>query len=134
VFAAKIYVLAGGNYVPDYEARGDVWSSSDGITWERVTDAAPWPPRLWFSAAVYRNCLWVLGGWSNNPSTNWGDVWYSRDGRRWKQLRSDVVWRERHEHSVFVLRDKLWVAGGHARPLANDVWSLALPPDWRPED
>jgi uncharacterized protein YeaO (DUF488 family) len=74
--------------------------------------------------------MWVLGGWKNNPSTNLGDVWYSHDGRDWKQLRSNVIWKERHEHSAFVFDDKLWVAGGHARPLANDVWSIEIPPDW----
>jgi hypothetical protein len=57
-------------------------------------------------------------------------VWYSRDGKDWKQLISRVIWKERHEHSAFVWRDKMWVAGGHAQPLANDVWSLDIPPTW----
>jgi hypothetical protein len=131
VLGDKIYLFGGGNYVPEYEALNDVWASSDGVHWEQVTDAAPWHPRLWFSAAVYRDQMWVLGGWSNNPSKNWGDVWYSSDGRRWHQLHSNVIWKERHEHSAFVFQDKLWVAGGHARPLSNEVWSLELPRDWR---
>lgn len=126
----KLYVLGGGNYVPDYQARNDVWSSDDGVHWTLETDAAPWHPRLWFSAAVYRDRIWVLGGWSNNPSRNWGDVWYSRDGKDWKQLASQVMWKARHEHSAFVFRDKLWVAGGHAQPLSNEVWSLELPETW----
>lgn len=134
VLGDKIYVLGGGNYVPDYEARNDVWASSDGVRWEQVAAAAPWHERLWFSAAVYRDHLWVLGGWSNNPPQNWGDVWYSRDGANWKQLRSQVIWKERHEHSVFVLHDKLWVAGGHAQPLSSEVWSLQLPADWSGSD
>jgi hypothetical protein len=116
--------------VPTYHALNDVWSSTDGERWEQVTDAAPWHPRLWFPAATYRDRMWVLGGWSNNPSRNWGDVWYSRDGREWKELRSKVIWKERHEHSVFVLQDRLWVAGGHAQPLSSEVWSLELPAGW----
>jgi hypothetical protein len=131
VLGGMIYVLGGGNYVPEYEARHDVWCSRDGAHWRQVTAAAPWKPRLWFSAVVYRDHLWVLGGWSNNPSENLGDVWYSKDGANWKPLRSRVVWKERHEHSAFVFDDKLWVVGGHARPLTNDVWSLELPADWR---
>ncbi len=130
VLDGRIYVFGGGNYVPEYEAKNDVWSSGDGVHWEQVTAAAPWEPRLWFSTAVYRNRMWVLGGWKNNPSTNLGDVWFSRNGKDWKQLHSEVIWKERHEHSTYVFDDKLWVAGGHARPLANDVWSLYLPPDW----
>jgi hypothetical protein len=128
--AGRLWVFGGGNYVPKYHAMNDVWSSSDGVTWERATDAAPWHPRLWFSAVTYRDRMWVLGGWSNNPSKNWGDVWHSKDGKQWQQLKSNVTWKERHEHSAFVVRDKLWIAGGHAQPLSSEVWSLTVPPDW----
>ena len=126
----RIYILGGGDYVPDYEARNDVWVSEDGAHWTCVTEAAPWHPRLWFSSAVYRNRMWVLGGWSNNPSRNWPDVWYSKDGKTWKQLDSAVIWKERHEHSVFVFQDKIWVAGGMTPPLTSEVWSLEVPADW----
>lgn len=123
----RIYIFGGGNYVPEYHAKNDVWSSADGIHWREETSAAGWSPRLWFSSAVYRDRLWVLGGWSNNPSRNWGDVWSTRDGKTWTQLKSSVSWKERHEHSVFVFQDKLWLAGGHAQPLSNEVWTLELP-------
>jgi hypothetical protein len=132
VHDGKIWVMGGGNYVPDYQALNDVWCSEDGVHWEQVTPAAPWNPRLWFSAVTYRDQIWVLGGWSNNPSRNWGDAWYSSDGRQWKRLVSGTNWKERHEHSAFVFRDKIWVAGGHAQPLSNDVWSLELPKGWKP--
>ncbi len=123
----RLWVLGGGNYVPEHFALNDVWSSADGRIWRQETAAAPWPPRLWFSAVSWRGHLWVVGGWSGSPSVNHGDVWYSRDGREWKQLRSSTVWKERHEHSVFVFQDKLWVAAGHAQPLSSEVWSLSLP-------
>jgi N-acetylneuraminic acid mutarotase len=130
VLGDKIYVFGGGNYVPKYEAKNDVWSSDDGIHWTQVTEAAPWSPRLWFSTAVYRDRIWILGGWSNNPSKNWGDVWYSADGKTWKELQTAATWKERHEHSAYVFQDKLWIAGGHAQPLSSEVWSLQLPRDW----
>jgi Kelch motif len=130
VHDGKLWVIGGGNYVPKYRALNDVWSSTDGVHWRQVTDRAPWSPRIWFSAVVHRNRMWILGGWSNHPSRNWGDVWHSRDGREWTQLRSNVVWKERHEHSAYVFHDKIWVAGGHAQPLSNEVWSLEVPPGW----
>jgi hypothetical protein len=130
VLDGKMWVMGGGNYVPQYHASNDVWSSEDGVKWTKVADA-PWHPRLWFSATTYRDRMWVLGGWSNNPAQNWGDVWYSRDGKDWKELKSNVTWKARHEHSVFVFQDKLWVAGGHAMPLSSEVWSLELPRDWK---
>ncbi|MCE9603640.1 MAG: galactose oxidase [Planctomycetia bacterium] len=130
VLNGKIYVFGGGNYVPKYHATNDVWSSEDGIQWTKVTAAAPWSPRLWFSSVVYRDRMWVLGGWSNNPSRNWGDVWHSQDGREWTQLKTATSWKDRHEHSAFVFQDKLWLAGGHASPLSNEVWALDIPRDW----
>lgn len=126
----KIYVFGGGDYVPAYHANNDVWCSDDGVVWKQVTDAAPWHPRLWFSAVTYRERMWVLGGWSNDPARNWGDVWCSKDGKSWIELRSKVSWKERHEHSAYVFKDKIWIAGGHAQPLSNEVWSLDVPWAW----
>jgi len=131
VLNGRIYVMGGGNYTPAYHAQNDVWSSSDGVNWTCETNSAPWEPRLWFSAAVYRGRMWVLGGWSKEKD-NFGDVWHSADGRSWQRLETKDGWKARHEHSVFVFQDKLWVAGGHARPLSNEVWSLSLPKDWEP--
>lgn len=133
VHDGRIWVIGGGNYVPNYRVHNDVWSSADGVHWEQATDQAPWHPRIWFSSVVYRGHIWVLGGWSNNPSRNWGDVWYSRNGKDWKQLQSESIWKERHEHSAYVFDDKIWVAGGHAQPLNSEVWSLKLPADWKGE-
>ncbi|QDU64004.1 Kelch motif protein [Planctomycetes bacterium Pan216] len=130
VLDGKIYLFGGGNYVPEYRAFNDVWASSDGTSWEQVTESAPWSPRLWFSSVVYRDRMWVLGGWSNHPSKNWQDVWFSKDGRDWRRLRSKVIWKERHEHSTYVFQDKIIVAGGMTPPLVNDVWSLELPEDF----
>jgi len=130
VHDGKLWVIGGGNYLPEYEGVSDVWCTEDGKNWTQVTAKAPWHPRIWFSTVVYRDNLWVLGGWSKTPEQNWGDVWYSPDGKEWKQLKSDVVWKARHEHSAYVFKDRIWVAGGHAKPLSNEVWSLELPKDW----
>ncbi len=107
-----------------------MWSSRDGVHWTQATDKAPWHARIWFSALVYKNRMWVLGGWSNKPSQNWNDVWYSSDGANWKQLQTEQVWSKRHEHSAYVFDGKIWVVAGNAWPCTNDVWRLELPPDW----
>lgn len=130
VHDGKMWVFGGGNYVPEYHALNDVWCSEDGVKWTQVIEKTPWHPRIWFSAVTYRNRMWVLGGWSNNPSKNWGDVWHSKDGKHWEQLKSEVCWKERHEHSAYVFQDKIWVAGGHATPLSSEVWSLEIPKGW----
>ena len=130
VLNGKIYVFGGGNYTPEYAAFNDVWSSEDGMKWKLETEHAPWHERIWFSSVVYRDHIWLLGGWSNNPYKNWSDTWYSSDGKTWTQLKSDSVWKERHELSAYVFQDKIWVAGGMVPPLTNDVWSLYVPKNW----
>ncbi|WP_395737281.1 galactose oxidase [Prosthecobacter sp.] len=127
----KIYILGGGNYVSNYQSKNDVWSSADGVNWTCETESAPWAPRLWFSAAVYRGRIWILGGWSKEKD-NHGDVWHSADGKNWQRLETKTCWKSRHEHSALVFQDKLWILGGHARPLSSEVWSLSIPSDWKP--
>jgi len=129
-YRERIWVFGGGNYVPTYSATNDVWSSADGRQWTKVTDRAAWPARIWFSSLVYKDRMWVLGGWSNMPSKNWNDVWYSCDGREWKELVASKVWSPRHEQSAYVLEGKIWIAGGNAWPLVNDVWQIEIPDTW----
>lgn len=132
VYDGKIWIMGGGARAPKAIPTNDVWCSEDGINWKQVTASADWKPRLWFSTVVYRDRLWVLGGWSEADG-NYGDVWHSKDGRTWTELKSDVVWSKRHEHSAFVFKDKIWVAGGAAEPnyeLDSEVWSLDVPRDW----
>jgi N-acetylneuraminic acid mutarotase len=126
-FKGKIWVFGGGNYLPKYAGHNDVWSSPDGVHWTQVTAHAPWHPRIWFSPVVYRDRMWLMGGWSNNPSKNWNDVWYSADGADWKELRTETIWSPRHETSAYVLANKMWLVGGNAWPLVNDVWSIEIP-------
>jgi len=130
VFNGQIYLFGGGNYQPKYFVNKDVWSSKDGIHWKKVTNSVPWHGRLWFSSAVYRNRMWVLGGWSNNPDKNWGDVWHSKNGKDWKELKTKQHWSPRHEHSTYVFKDKLIVAGGSTGRVVNEVWSLFIDKDW----
>ena len=129
VFADKIWIMGGGHWMPETIPLNDVWCSKDGVNWTQVTDSAPWSKRMWFSLVVYRDRMWVLGGW-NREEGNFGDVWYSQDGANWTELKSDATWKKRHEHSAFVFQDKIWVAGGHAEPLNSEVWTLEIPESW----
>ncbi len=124
----KIWIIGGGitEYVP-FKAYRDVWVSADGIHWEEVTDNAPWPARIWSNCVVYRNQIFLLGGFRSQPKwENLGDVWYSKDGKNWQELKTPVSWEPRHEHSSYVFNDRLWVVGGNKWPLLNDVWSLDI--------
>ncbi len=129
VFKGKLWVLGGGitNYHP-FKTYQDVWNSSDGRNWTRVTDAAPWPGRIWSTAVVYRDRLWILGGFQAEPTwNNLNDVWYSTDGMDWTRFEGEHTWSPRHELSALVYADALWVVAGNEWPLKNDVWRLHIP-------
>lgn len=124
----KLWVLGGGitNYHP-FRAYRDVWCSEDGKNWKKVTDEAPWPGRVWTTAAVYKNRMWVFGGFRAEPTwNNFNDAWYSSDGATWREFISMPNWSPRHELSAYVFQDRLWVVGGNAWPLMNDVWYLDI--------
>lgn len=124
VMNGRIWILGGGTYdtpqTPSRKFHNDVWSSADGIHWERHTEAAPWAPRQYHEVAVWDDRLWVLEGY-NVKSGNRKDVWYSSDGVHWIEV-PDTPWKPRHAASVFVHDDALWmVAGNNMEP---DVWKL----------
>ncbi|MCX5660084.1 MAG: cadherin-like beta sandwich domain-containing protein [Planctomycetota bacterium] len=128
-FRERLYVVGGGVTVyQPFRAYADVWSSIDGKSWERVTDEAPWPVRIWSSCIVYRGRIWLLGGFRGQPTwNNFDDVWHTADGRTWERFNTPTIWSARHELSAYVLHESLWVVAGNAWPLVNDVWRLHLP-------
>ena len=148
VLNGRMWLLGGGSLGPDYHpfvAWNDVWSTADGVNWEPVLAHAPWCPRIWGSSAVYRDRLWLLGGFRSEPVwENLGDAWYSADGADWHQFECPPpvrhsggnnvpfalpggVWAPRHEQSVYAFAGGLWVVGGMVWPLVNDAWRLTIP-------
>jgi len=149
VFHDKIWLLGGsqtrpGSYFP-FIGYNDVWCSSDGLQWERVTREAEWPARMWQSTFVYKNRMWIAGGYRSEPENrHLGDVWYSADGKHWRELKQHTsewknrpgskaplsitapMWGERHETSVLVKDDAVYLMGGMIWPLTNEVWKLKI--------
>jgi len=124
VFQDRMWLLGGGTYdtptTPEREFYNDVWSSADGVEWERHVEAAPWAPRQYHDVAVFDGKMWVMEGY-NRTSGNRNDVWYSADGVNWHEL-PDTPWAPRHAASAFVYDNALWmVAGNNMFP---DAWKL----------
>jgi hypothetical protein len=126
VFKDQIWILGGGTYdTPKYPERNyynDVWSSPDGVLWERRLAAAPWAPRQYHDVAVFDERLWVLEGYSKG---NRNDVWHSADGVEWQEVK-DTPWKPRHAASVFVFDNALWMVAGNN--MEQDVWKLVKAP------
>ncbi|MDH4070063.1 MAG: T9SS type A sorting domain-containing protein [Ignavibacteria bacterium] len=86
----------------------DVWRSSDGVTWEVVTDSAAWSPRPGHHVAVIGDKFVLFGGFGllANPI----DMWVSTDGATW-DLMSDTPWdatvpeQIKYDFDLLVVRD-----------------------------
>jgi len=93
----NLYFIGGNN---NGTLMNDVWSSTDGMTWTQilannnaiksnVIGGTQFCPREDFSALVFNNLIWVIGGTpnpSNTTSVGLNDVWSSPDGITWTQV------------------------------------------------
>lgn len=107
----------------------DVWSSADGVRWERAVARAPWSPRNHHAALEYDGRLWVLGGWglAGAREGNLNDVWSSTDGVTWRPATGQAPWLPRNGHTSVVFQNRMWVIGGWSHFIGgasvNDLWS-----------
>jgi N-acetylneuraminic acid mutarotase len=119
VFQDKMWLIDGARLA-------DVWTSSDGAAWTKVTQAAPFPGRFGHCALVFNDRLWILGGYGS-AGTPVNDVWSSADGVTWTQVTAAAVWSPRDNFGCVVYDGKIWVIDG-AR--LGDVYSSSDGADW----
>jgi hypothetical protein len=118
VFQDKMWLLGGwyNGRLPGHSASNQVWSSTDGVKWELVTDHAGWSPRIAAGVVEFQGKLWILGGTENyyfgDEKSLKGDVWSSADGKEWKQETAQAPWSPRAYHAAVVHAGRMWVLGG----------------------
>jgi hypothetical protein len=112
-------------------------SSPVPYRWECVTPQAPFAPRDGAGALVWRDRMWLLGGWNPDDPVNFprvcnSEVWVSADGRDWDLVTRAAPWEGRHTAGYAVHRGLLWVVGGD--PIQghyqDDVWCSADGRHW----
>ncbi|MBI2193519.1 MAG: hypothetical protein HYU36_16200 [Planctomycetes bacterium] len=118
--------------------------------WVHVTDDAAFPGRDGAGALVYKDRMWLIGGWNprdkvTNPihSNCNNEVWSSSDGKAWNRVKPNTHldntfdpasdWEARHTAGYVVFQDKMWIVGGD--PLLGhyqfDVWNSEDGKTWR---
>jgi hypothetical protein len=128
----RIWVI--GVADPTYSLKaGDVWSTADGVTWER-TASAGFPARNYPGCLSYKGKLWVIGG-STAIDEQLFDVWSSIDGRQWHQAGYSTSWNAREGLSSFVFENKMWVIcgsnlSGSSVHYFNDIWFSVNGVEW----
>ncbi len=124
----------------------DVWSSTDGKTWEEleiITDSDPATPATRFSkrsshqVAVFDDGsgekLWVIGGTTDNIGSSTNDIWVSADGQKWDRVETNDHFSKRSGHQAVVFDNKIWVTAGLDDKFFkrfNDVWSSSDGKTW----
>ncbi len=129
VFDDKIWLMGGienGETKLPYELhihKSDVWVSENGKGWRLVTDKADWGERRAQASVVFKDKIWLIGGWEKKSWEHKNDVWYSEDGLNWFLATSSAGWSPRRGHSAVVFNDKIWLIGGvDNKGAKNDVW------------
>jgi hypothetical protein len=96
----------------------DVWSSTDGLRWTKVADAAPWPAMESPKVLIFKNKLWMIGG------QGYSDIWTTSDGKNWTQIKTGAPWKGRYDYGAVAFDNLLWVYGGDNERFQSykDVW------------
>jgi hypothetical protein len=143
VFNDRMWLIGGDALQGHYQ--DDVWSSADGIHWRRLTQRAPWSPRVLHHTLVHAGRIWVVGGqtlpqFAPAAEHFHDDLWATYDGKHWERVeRQEPGWSPRGMiGGSAVFRGRMWLLGGGTydtpstpqRRFYNDVWSSADGVHW----
>ena len=124
-FNQKLWMVGGMMYYqPQTGFRNDLWSSSDGKNWARVSERAEWQPRRESRVVVFKNKLWLFGGAVESASNRGprhflNDIWVSEDGIKWSQATGAASWAPCDPGHILVFKDQLWMIGSQG---TTDIW------------
>jgi hypothetical protein len=95
--------------------------------------SAPWQARDSQAEWVFRDRLWIGGGWFGSYEAPPRDVWSSADGVNWVCETEHAPWAPRLWFSAAVYRGRIWVLGGWSKEHDNhgDVWHSADGRTWQ---
>lgn len=135
-FKGAIYALGAmrGNYLK-MKLSSKISRTRDFQTWETLAEKSNLPPRVFYGAAVFRDKIWLFGGFDGERYYN--DVWNSADGVKWRRVAEKTAWTPRTA-GVFEFKGKLWLFGGGVidgeksdNPNSrNEVWTSADGVKW----
>ena len=126
--SGKLFVM--GGYVPGAGQRADVWSSTDGVTWQREIQFATPGDIYEHQVVVFNGSAWLLGGVNVNGTD--GRIWSSADGITWQFEGTQAQATGRSLHRAVVHANKIWIVGGQSMSFIpfNDTWSSSDGVNW----
>ena len=110
--------------------------------WIEVTKKADFAPRDGAGALVFKNRMWLIGGWNPGDKVHFpricnNEVWSSADGKTWilekpntftcdgRTFNRHLDWEGRHTAGYAVYKGRMWIVGGDANQghYHHDVWN-----------
>ncbi len=89
-FRGKMWII-GGDYTSGHY-QNDVWNSTDGRVWNRITSGAPFGNRVLFHSFVLNDWMYIFGGQRiDGLVNNYSEAYYcngyrSQDGLNWERV------------------------------------------------
>ena len=108
-----------------------------GPNWVKETSAAAWKPRDSQGEFVFKDRLWILGGWFNSFEAPPRDVWSSPDGRTWTEVTKAAPWIHSDLPMSIAFKNRMWMMGGWyngrlpAHSASSAVWSSTDGTEWK---
>ena len=100
--------------------------------WCCVTEQTAFAARDGAGALVFKDRMWLLGGWNPGDKVHFplicnSEVWSSADGIAWTLENPHAPWEGRHTAGYVVHDGRMWIVGGDCNQghYQNDVWSSA---------
>lgn len=105
--------------------------------WVQVTGKAGWQARDSQGEIVFRDKLWLFGGWFDSFTSPPRDVWSTSDGKTWEQVDKAAPWIHSDLPMTVTFADRIWMMGGwyngrlKDHSASNAVWSSTDGKDWK---
>ncbi len=128
VFNDELWLVGGIVHADNNETfTNEVWKSSDGISWNKLTPSPEFTARAYHELTVYQDKLWIVGGrvtdsiFGQEIAVDNGEVWSSSDGITWQP---EAGIDPRDTHQVVVFDNKLISIAGRTDEVSNfgEVW------------
>jgi hypothetical protein len=109
--------------------------SASDIDW-MLEGKAAWQARDSQAEWVFKDQLWIGGGWFQSFEEPPRDVWSSSEGREWKLITKNAPWLHSDLAMSITFHDRMWIMGGwHKGRLpghsaSHQVWSSADGVTW----
>ena len=103
-----------------------VWSQS---SWRKEVAKASWMERDAASAIIFKDRVWIFGGWLHPYLPSPRDAWSSDDGKSWRLEIEKSPWHNTYFSMATSFQNRMWMMGGwyHNRlsdaSASNEIWS-----------